>query len=112
MNTAFVEMVEGVEPFYGIFVNTLNDLQTEGISNKERWRALRVWMSFMREYVEEFIQRWPHLLSELACWLMRTIEKGKGGENYQENARAILEIIEPHLPQEDEETEEEDETDV
>ncbi len=105
MNSSLVESVGDVEPFYGVFANTMTDLNREGASKAERWRARRIWMSFMRENAEEYAQRWPHMLSDLAAMLMDTLTKGKGGENYLENARAILEIIEPHLPQEEEEEE-------
>lgn len=110
MNAAFIETVEGVEPFYGVFVNTLTDLQLEGASKSERWRAKRSWMSFMRENIEEYIQRWPHTLSDLAEFIIIVIEKGRGGENYLENARVILEFIELHIPQEDEESTTEEES--
>jgi hypothetical protein len=103
MIAALVESVGDVEPFYGVFVNTATDLNREGASKAERWRARRAWMSFMRENAEEYAQRWPHMLSDLAALLMEMLTKGKGGENFLENIRAILEIIEPHLPQEEEE---------
>ncbi len=96
--TELLETVRDVDRFHSVFANTLPDMVSKTIGSAARWRARRAWMAFMRENVMEFTQRWPDLTSDLIEMLMEIVGSGRGGDAYQDNARATLWAIHTLLP--------------
>jgi hypothetical protein len=99
--TELLETVRDVDRFHSVFANTLPDMVSKTIGSAARWRARRAWMAFMRENVVEFTQRWPDLTSDLIEMLMEIVGSGRGGDAYQDNARATLWAIHTLLPADD-----------
>lgn len=95
---SILEAVKDVDKFHVVFVNTFVDMVNMESPKAERLRARREWIGFMAENAEEFGQRWPELVSDLVTWLMDVLGRGKGGENYLDNARKALWTVRAYLP--------------
>lgn len=86
---AMMATVRGVEPYESAFQNALLDV-IHGPTAKVRWEGRCAWMAFMREYVADYLMRWPWDGEDLLEFLENQEAGGKGRPSYREDLAAVL----------------------
>lgn len=94
----FLAPVIGVEPYETAFRSAAEKIRSESPTLRRDGR--REWMAFMRVNIRNYIARWPEARDDLLEFLQDTINHGRGGRAYLDNARAVLAAVVASFPAE------------